>query len=666
MSRRFSIRNKLLLAFLVMLLFSESIIGFSYLGYKKVYERIMPANIMSKKIEILMKDMEIIERDFYIYGKYDNGLYDENSEYKNEFDEKYSEILLKLNDLKKMVDELSDDFHTESIDNMITSVQEYEDTFEKIVTAVKNIGIEKHGYIGQMREKIHAVETSLKGVENDKFEVALLEIRRQEKDFLLRKNEKYREKFNSSVDNFKNIIEQSEELEDGKRYEILRTIEDYKKIFNVVVNQNVVLGLTDDQGLMAQNSECVIKMRKEQSLLNNEMSDFIIKTEKNMFMALGTIGVVNFFFAILYALFLSGIISKPIRKLNTLLKDIAEGEGDLTKELHVKSRDELNEMSSGFNKFVYKIKTVIMKVKEQSENLNSSVTEINIAIENSNNNIQDIAARMDVVTDAVQSNSSLAEEISASIEEVSNGASVVSGQAVEIDQNSQNMMASVNEGVDKLGEVQDSINTVKASSQEIFVIMREFNELSAQIQNITKMITDISDQTNLLALNAAIEAARAGDAGRGFAVVAEEIRQLAEQSKESANSITNIVNEINVKSEDAYDKIKDEQSIVDVCVLKAEETNSEFGNIIKLIRDVVENINNISSLSQNQSAIIEEIATGINDFSQVTQNTAESADQINERIEEQAGTFEEIGAQSEMLKALSDKLDAEVGKFKVE
>ncbi|MCM1992272.1 methyl-accepting chemotaxis protein [Oceanirhabdus seepicola] len=663
MKKRFSIRVKLLSAFLAMIVISLSIVGVSLLGYNQVYKKIIPTFGASKEIEILINDLETIERDFYIYGKYDEELYSGTNVYGKKFNDEYNDLIVKLDEVEKGISELNEEFDKSSFKEIKEQLNQYNKGFQDIVTHVKNIGIENYGYAGEMRGYIHNVEEVVKKNNNDRLIILLLELRRNEKDFMLRKSLKYREKFNSSAQAIKEEIMISD-FEDKEK--LNNQLELYEKIFNKIVDENVIIGLTSEEGLFGDNSKSIEEVHVHFNVLKDAIDQEIADTE---FMVKGTLiimAVISSIIAIICALVLSGIISKPIKSVNILLNDIAEGDGDLTKTLTVKSRDELNEMAHGFNKFVDKIKNLIIKVKEQSDNLNSSVTEINYAIESANNNVQDISVKMDVVSDSVQNNSSLAEEISASIEEISNGAYIVSNEATEIDDDSKSMMSSVNYGVEKLNEVHNSINSVKGSSKEIFDIMKEFNELSSRIHNITNMITDISDQTNLLALNAAIEAARAGEQGRGFAVVAEEIRKLAEESKDSANSITEIVSEINVKSEEAYKKIEEEQDIVDNCVDKATETNAEFKNIIDLIEGIVNKIKNISSLSKNQSNIIEEIARGISDFSQSTQETAVSSDEINNRIEGQAATFEEIGAQSEMLKSLSDNLNELIELFKVQ
>ncbi len=663
MNRRISIRVKLLSAFLAMIVISLSIVGISLSGYSQVYDKIIPTFSISKDIEITINNLEKLERDFFIHGKYDKELYSGETVFQKQFNEEYNKLIGELEQLEKNISDLDEDFDISYFESIKKQLIEYNNGFQNIVDCIKNIGIEDYGYTGDMREYIHNIEEIVKVSNDDKIVIALLELRRSEKDFLLRKSVKYSDQFDANFIKMKEAIDNSQLQNKDK---LNKELDEYKKIFSNIANENIKLGTDADDGLIDINSKTINGIILDAKVLKDDIDKLIKDTEFQIKATLFVMVIISLIISIICALVLSGIISKPIKNVNTLLKDIAEGEGDLTKKLVVKSRDELNEMAGGFNKFVDKIKELIIKVKEQSDNLSSSVTEINYAIESANDNVQDISMKMDVVSDSVQNNSSLAEEISASIEEISNGAHIVSNEATEIDDNSKSMMTSVNYGVEKLNEVHNSINSVKSSSKEIFDIMKEFNELSSRIHNITNMITDISDQTNLLALNAAIEAARAGEQGRGFAVVAEEIRKLAEESKDSANSITEIVSEINVKSEEAYLKIQEEQDIVDNCVDKATETNTEFKNIIVLIEGIVNKINNISSLSQNQSNIIEEIAKGISDFSQSTQETAVSSDEINNRIENQAATFEEIGAQSEMLKSLSDNLNGLIELFKVE
>lgn len=235
------------------------------------------------------------------------------------------------------------------------------------------------------------------------------------------------------------------------------------------------------------------------------------------------------------------LTTKPIRQTIHILKDIAEGEGDLTKQLTIESNDEIGEMAKYFNDFIVKLRALIGKSKTVATELAGAIEEMEVTTTSLSDNVRTQAAS--------------SEEISASVDEVSAGTNSVSKNADE----QSDCMNVLTEEIKKLstvvGEIGNNIsqtevkiveiyNDAKSRESSLHVMgqsMMSISESSKEMTNIIQIIRGISDQVNLLSLNAAIEAARAGDAGRGFAVVADEISKLAEETAQSLGEIGTLV-----------------------------------------------------------------------------------------------------------------------------
>ena len=301
----------------------------------------------------------------------------------------------------------------------------------------------------------------------------------------------------------------------------------------------------------------------------------------------------------------AGYIFKPIVHTSEMLKDIAGGEGDLTKRLEVSSKDEIGELVKWFNTFVDKLHNIIGKIADSTSQLASSTEEL--------------SATSSQITVGTEKQSSQTEQIATSMEEMS--ATVIdiarnASEAAEADKGGEIVRNTV-EGMNRIaGAVRQSASTIDT-----------LRSSSEQIGEIIGVIDEIADQTNLLALNAAIEAARAGEQGRGFAVVADEVRKLAERTTKATREIAEMIKSIQEDTGGAVSSMEAGSQEVENGVGLANQAGDSLKQIVEGVNRVTDMVQQIATSTEEQSAATEEISSNVESVATATRETTSGVEQ---------------------------------------
>jgi methyl-accepting chemotaxis protein len=320
--------------------------------------------------------------------------------------------------------------------------------------------------------------------------------------------------------------------------------------------------------------------------------------------------------------------TKPIVKVADTLKDISEGEGDLTKSINVSSKDEVGDLAHYFNKTLDKIRNLVLLIKKQAgvlqdigTKLSSNMTETAAAINEITANIQSIKARVINQSASVTQTNATMEQVIGNIDKLNTH---VDSQSKNISQASsaiEEMVANISSVTQTLVKNTENVIALKESSevgrgglQEVATDIQEIARESEGLMEINAVMENIASQTNLLSMNAAIEAAHAGEAGKGFAVVADEIRKLAESSSEQSKTIGNVLKKI----KGSMDKItKSTESVL-----------TRFEAIDSGVKTVADQEENVRNAMEEQGQGSKQVLDGVSNINEITRKVKSSSEEM--------------------------------------
>ncbi|MBB4824211.1 methyl-accepting chemotaxis protein [Sporosarcina luteola] len=419
---------------------------------------------------------------------------------------------------------------------------------------------------------------------------------------------------------------------------------------------------------------------KQASVLNGQMMDkanelkakqleemaMSRKSLENMTVVIHVITIGLIVAGLLLSVIVTNVINKkiglPVKKMTSALKKIAEG--DLTiEQVTIRNNDEIGDMASAFNRMVADVKQLLEQIRFSSQQLAAQAEQLSASSEES-------LASSEMVASASEKNMRESEQQTGLINEQAASVSTLSDDVTAISNSNDNMLDSmqavisyVTDGSHTVQEVSGKMSQIYKTIQEAAEIIQMMAKQSAEIQQVTSLITAISDQTNLLALNAAIEAARAGEHGKGFAVVAEEVRKLAEQSKTSATEIENMIESIQSATKKAVVAIKLGSSTVESGKTETDNSLQLFHHIEQAVEEVNGNVNRVTIAIDQIRSMTDSISNSSQQIQKIAESAAFTAQETSAATEEQLAVNEEISTSSQTLASLAESLQKEINRF---
>lgn len=323
-----------------------------------------------------------------------------------------------------------------------------------------------------------------------------------------------------------------------------------------------------------------------------------------------------FVIALLLGIILPYIISRsityPINYLVERLKEVADGDGDLTVSLDEKAADETGDVARAFNKFMGVLRTLIANTNSQAEVLAESAQTAMTIMRETVENVDKQRVETEMVATAVT-------EMSATTQDVARSAS----HAAEV---TERVRMRVVEGQQGAQDTQDIIKRLSDEVTEAGEVIKNLVDETNNIGSVLESIQGIAAQTSLLALNAAIEAARAGESGRGFAVVADEVRSLAQRTQTSTVDIQDLVERLQSEASNAVTSMRKGSESAKLCLNKSSDTSNTFLDASKAVGEISDLNIQIATAAEEQSAVAEEINRNLLNISNLAQTTAQGAE----------------------------------------
>lgn len=357
--------------------------------------------------------------------------------------------------------------------------------------------------------------------------------------------------------------------------------------------------------------------------------------------------------------------AKAIKRVMITSEQIANG--NLTVEpIEVKTKDELGLLAIDVNQMSENLRNIIQQLNITSEQVAASADELTASADQTNATanqvtiaIEELAKNSEILANNADETSHTVSEMADGVQKVADSTTAVTGSALETSK-----QAKI--GNESIEAVVNQMKSIQSSSNRTNMVIKELSNRSNQIGHIIEVITGIAKQTNLLALNASIEAARAGEHGRGFAVVADEVKQLAEQSKESAELISQLIQAIQSDTNQVVDMMNNEIKDTAEGMRLVEETGKNFNSILQSIESVTSEIEEVSAISEEMSAAVEQVNASVAEMDSIINKTAESTAEIAMGSEEQSSAMVEITSASASLAKLSEGLRDIVKQFKID
>ncbi len=483
----------------------------------------------------------------------------------------------------------------EALSTMTQRMKVYRDSFEQVANLRTQIGLdEKSGLTGSLRNAVHDAEELVRATRDKDLLSQLLMLRRHEKDFMLRLDTKYLDRFNKQIDEINLQIDIV--LLPNDAQELKTKLLQYRTDFTALVDAYQALGLTVEQGLMGQ-MRTAVKSTDDLQLEFQQQLNQMIESEENRLQLIAFIAVLGFILLTsIPALLIGRSILTPIKALADTMKR-ASDEHDLTLRTNADGKDEVADMARSFNLMMDSFRDLIARVAGTSSHLAAAAEQLSATSQDTSSGLNTQQQQVLQVATAVQ-------EMESSMQEIAGSTETTAHTARQAQQDA-------SDSTERVAGSIDALNELAAKARQTADVVEQLRQNSGEIGTMLDVIKDIAEQTNLLALNASIEAARAGEQGRGFAVVADEVRTLAARSQSSAAQIEKLVHSLQDQTQNVSQLMQVSVEDSEASAERASETIGALDTITNGAASIVDMTTQVASATEEQASVAAEITRNI-------------------------------------------------------
>ena len=506
------------------------------------------------------------------------------------------------------------------IQRMQSLLNDYWRDFKAIAQYKVQAGFDHQlGLHGDAREAAHFLEQMIEKTSDDKIYSQLLTLRRNEKDFLQRNDKRYARQFEATYQTMLNSLTNAR-ITRSEQVSLSAGLRRYRDTFTSLVDVIEVIGFSHNLGLQGQLRRSVHQVEKSIELLDQDLSLVIADKHQQVRVRLVAFGVGAGVILIGLLFALTRSVTSRVKNVNTLMKDIASGDANLSVKMDESGHDELSELAQSFNQFVNKLQKLVGSVGAIASQLTDSSSETAALATQTQENAEAQQSESEMVATAANQLAATSRDIAASVANAACEAEKLNVNAKQ----GQEINHLMFEGVTELAcRVESSQNAIVELEKE-----------SDRIGSFIGMIRDITDQTNLLALNAAIEAARAGEQGRGFAVVADQVRELAMKTHDSTDEITVIIEQLQKGIRNSVELMQQNKQCADDSVLQTEKTQEAMRLMMESITSIFDQNLLIASASEQQTSVTDNIDQNIVAIAESAQQTSQAASHASQTCDQ--------------------------------
>jgi methyl-accepting chemotaxis protein len=597
---------------------------------------------LTKQISVRMLEARRAEKDFQLRR---------DESYSKRQSEASAGIDRDLEKLKSMVKSGGSSAILAKVETVQRGFANYAKNFADLAQAEIKLGLnEKLGLTGSLRGAVHDIETKLKEFDDPRLTSAMLMMRRHEKDFMLRRDEKYVGELQKTAADFSKLLAGAD-IQPAVKSDIAKKLEKYQADFSA----------------WAAGALEVVRYGAAMSKTFHEIEPVIVEVEQNverLYMtaeaheaatrgSVGTWMLITFGMAVVLVCGLSMLIGRSISgalaSMVSAMTKLAGGDVKIAIP-GLRRKDEIGEMAGAVEVFkTNMIETERLRVKQlaaeqrQVEQRKADMRELANAFEGAVGEIVDtvssaateLEASANTLTKAAAQSQNLATAVAAASEEASTNVQSVASASEEL-------TSSVNEISRQVQESSRVASEAVDQAQKTNSRVSELSKAASRIGDVVELINTIAGQTNLLALNATIEAARAGEAGRGFAVVASEVKALAEQTAKATGEISQQISSIQAATQESVGAIK--------------EISDTIGRMSEIS-------STIAAAVEEQGAATQEISCNIQQAAQGTQQVSSNITDVQHGATETGSASAQVHSAAKSLSSEGNRLKLEVSKF---